>query len=582
MHSVLLLTFKVYFMKIRLLIFLLLLSQLINAQNSNQDYFRSPLNIPIVLAGNFGELRPSHFHSGIDIKTAGHTGLPVFAAAQGDISRIHVSPFGFGLALYIDHPNGMTTVYGHLSKFRKDIQEYVRKNQYKRESFTVDLTVPKGTFMVEKGEQIAWSGNSGGSGGPHLHFEIRDTKSEHPLNPLRFKFKIPDDIKPKILSVMVYPLSDDANVYGKPTKHLIEAVFYDGAYHLKGNPTIPVYGDVGFGIQTVDYLNGSWSKCGVYEIKLAVDEKPIYTFLMNELSFNETRYVNSHMDYSYYRDHYKKIQKSWVEPGNKLNNYPELVNRGIVNLSDGKGHEINYEVDDAYGNKSTLAFNVVSKKVDVPRQEGTGRWIQYDQESDFITQGLEAYFKPGTFYSSFHLDFKVLPENNFYYSPLYHLQDDDTPVQQAYLLKIKANKVPMELWNKALIATVNEKNGRKWAIGGRYVNGWVTAQVRQMGTFTITFDTIPPTIQPLSISRHSRLTNPNSIRFRIKDDFSGIDSYRGEIDGHWVLFEYDAKNNQINYNFDKKRLQLGKNHELALTVTDNKGNKSEYKASFYR
>ena len=569
-------------MKIRFLISFLFLFHIVFAQVDDSKYFHPPVNIPIVLSGNFGELRPNHFHSGIDIRTEGKTGLPVYAAAKGDISRIKISPYGFGMALYIDHPNGTTTVYGHLLRFRDDIQAYAQQIQYDKESFSVDLNIPKGKFSVEKGDQIALSGNSGGSGGPHLHFEIRNTKTQHPINPLLYQFPVTDNMKPKVLSVMVYPLSDDAHVYGKPSERLFETVYYDGAYHLKSNPTIPVYGNIGFGLQTLDYLNGSWSKCGINEIKLSVDEKTVYTYLMNELSFDETRYINSHIDYAYYREHYKRIQKSWVEPGNKLENYPVLINHGIVDLSDGQRHEVSYEILDTFGNKSILAFQVQSKKEAISRKEETGQLIRYDEPADFNTSGLQAHFDAGTFYSNFHLQYEEKPSNNLYYSPLYQLQNDLMPVQQSYQLKIKADQVPLELWNKAVIAVVNEKSGRKWSLGGKYVNGWITAKIRQLGTFAISIDTIPPTIKPLSIYKHSSLSEQNRIRFKINDDFSGIDNYRGEIDGNWVLFEYDAKNDLITYFIDKDRLQIGRNHELLLTVTDNKGNKSEYKATFYR
>ncbi|MGQ7869176.1 M23 family metallopeptidase [Sunxiuqinia sp. sy24] len=566
----------------RLLIAFLLFTHTIFAQAPDPEYFRSPLAIPIQLSGNFGELRSNHFHSGIDIKTEGKTGLPIYAAAEGEVSRINISPSGFGLALYLNHPNGQTTVYGHLLSFRDDIQAYARKIQYERESFAVDLSVPKGTFQIKKGELIALSGNSGSSGGPHLHFEIRDTHSQNPQNPLLFRFPIVDDMKPKILSAAIYPLSDDAHVYGKSNDRRIETVYYDGAYHLKGNPTIPVYGNIGFGLQTLDYLNGSWSKCGIYEISLAVDDQEVYTFRMNELSFAETRYLNSHIDYSHYRQHYRRIQKSWVDQGNKLSNYPTLENHGVVNLSDGKTHQIRYEVKDVYGNKSTLSFRVQSKKTSIERSEDSGQLIRLNEEIQLEKPGVQAHFKPGTFYSDFNLDFETKPANNLFFSPLYRVHNDRIPVHQSYQLKIKADEVPDSLQAKSLLAVIDEKSGKKWSMGGAYQDGWIMARVRQMGTFAITVDTVAPTIRPLSIQNRKSLTERNRIRFKISDDFSGIDSYRGQIDGQWVLFEYDAKNALITYHLDKDRFQFGKQHTLKLTVTDNKGNETEYQATFYR
>ena len=569
-------------MYMRLLISFFLISATAFAQAPDREYFRSPVDIPILLSGNFGELRSNHFHSGIDIKTQGKNGLPVYAAAAGEVSRIYISPSGFGLALYLDHPNGKTTVYGHLLSLREDIQAYARKIQYERESFAVDLAVPKGTFRVEKGEQIALSGNSGSSGGPHLHFEIRDTESQNPLNPLLFKFPVSDKMNPKILSAAIYPLSDHSHVAGAAAERVIETVYYDGAYHLKGNPTLSVFGDIGFGLQVLDYLDGSWSKCGIYEITLAVDGEPVYTFLMNELSFAETRFLNSHIDYNHYRQHYRRLQKSWVDPGNKLSNYPLLVNHGIVRLTDGKQHQISYEIKDTYGNSSKLNFRVQSKPENLTRINKPGRLIRYDKREDFETDGLQAHFMPGTFYANFNLDYQTKPANNLYYSPLYQLHNDRTPVHNPYLLKLKADGLPDSLKHKSLIAVVDGKSGKKWSMGGQYEDGWVTARVRQLGTFAISVDTVPPTIQPLSIANKNRLTEQSRIRFKIADDFSGIDTYRGEIDGQWVLFEYDAKSNLLSYELDKERLQFGKNHSLKLTVTDSKNNQTTYQATFYR
>ncbi len=549
---------------------------------ANPDYFSAPLKIPMQLAGNFGELRTNHFHSGIDIKTEGRTGLQVYAAADGEISRINISPFGFGLALYIDHPNGTTTVYGHLLKLRDDLQKYARSVQYDKESFSIDIPVPKGMFKVKKEELIAYSGNSGSSGGPHLHFEIRETANQHPVNPLLYNFNVQDNTSPKILSAVLYPLSNDSHVSGKTYAQRIETVYYNGAFHLKNNPTLLVYGDIGFGLQTLDYLDGSWSKCGVYEINLSVDDEPVFSFRANELSFDETRYLNSHIDYSQFQKYSRRIQKNWVEPGNYLHNYPVLQNRGISRLDDGKTHTISYEVRDVKGNSSKLEFNVISKKIDVKRPEKDGIPMYYNKPAEIEKDGLEASFKTGTFYSDFILDYKERSSNNLYYSPIYKLQNSETPVHQFYNLKVKAVNLPEELEDKALLAAIDEKTGKKWALGGNYSHGWVEARVRQLGSFAIAIDTIPPSIVPINIQNRNTITDRTKISFKISDGFSGIGEYRGEIDGKWVLFEYDAKNRLLEYKFDAGRMEFNKKHQLKLVVSDTKGNTKTYEATFYR
>jgi len=552
------------------------------AQIPDPGYFSSPVKIPITLAGNFGELRPGHFHSGIDIKTQGRTGIPVYAAAEGILSRIYVSPSGFGLALYIDHPNGTTTVYGHLQKLRDDLQAYLRSYQYDNESFSVNFAVPKGKFRLKKGELIAYSGNSGSSGGPHLHFEIRDTDSEKPINPLLYHFDVKDNLPPTILSVMLYPLSNDAHVSGKSYPQRIDVVFSQGAYHLKSDPVLNVFGEVGFGIQAVDYLSGSGNKCGIYEIGLMVDNKPVSTFRVDRLDFDETRYVNSHIDYSYYQKYHRRIQRSWIEPGNKLSNYPLLENKGKITLTDEKKHEIKYLLKDVNGNKSQLVFHVTSKSMQVAKSKKTGIPVAYNDSFSIDVDGIDADFDPGTFYSDFRFDFQEQPARGKFYSPIFKLHNDDVPVHKYYDLSIKAVNLPSHLKDKALIAVVDTKTGRKYALGGEYSFGWVEATARQLGSFAITVDTIAPTITPIDIQNNNAITNQNKISFKIRDDLSGIHTYRGELDGDWILFEYDAKNHLIEYYFDAGRIQLGKKHHLKLTVNDTKGNAKTYEANFYR
>ncbi len=569
-------------MRLAFFILTLLFSQHIFSQQTDKNYFVSPVKIPILLTGNFGELRSNHFHSGIDIKTQGKSGLPVYASADGTVSRINISPSGFGLALYIDHPNGTTTVYGHLSKLKDKLQKYARDIQHKRESFRVDLSVTKGKFKVKKGELIAYSGNSGSSGGPHLHFEIRKTSNQHPLNPLHYNFSVKDDMKPKMLSVMIYPLSNDAHVSSRQKPKRIETVYYDGAYHLKGNPLVSVYGDIGFGLQALDYLNGSWSKCGIYKIKLSVDGKVIYTFLLDELSFSETRFLNSHIDYNYYQTNWRRIHKNWLEHGNGLNNYHDVINRGITNLSDGQIHKVDYEIADVHGNYSKLSFKVKSKEFTIISKEENGYEVFHDQASTISKNDFSAQFKAGTFYSNHILEYEKKPSNNLFFSEIHKLHNTTIAVHQNYELGIKPINLPDSLQDKAIVVIINEKNRKSYSMGGSYENGWVKTKIRSLGTFAISVDTIAPTISSLSIRNKKNLIEKNRIRFKIKDNLSGISKYKGEIDGKWVLFEYDAKNNLIGYRFDPERFEFKKNHKLRLTVSDTKGNESVYEANFYK
>ncbi|MFV0377928.1 MAG: M23 family metallopeptidase [Mangrovibacterium sp.] len=546
------------------------------------DYFSAPVKIPLYLAGNFGELRANHFHSGIDIKTQGRTGIPVYAAADGWLSRVSISPFGFGLAIYIDHPNGYTTVYGHLDGLRDDLKEFARNIQYEKQSFAIDIPVPNGLFKFEKGELVAYSGNSGSSGGPHLHFEIRDTDSEHPLNPLLFNFKIADSSAPKIYSVLIYPLSNDAVVGGKTTPQRYETVFANGTYRLKDNPVVSVAGQVGFGIQTLDFLDGSTSKCGVYDLQLAVNDEPVYEFKMNELSFDESRYINSHIDYAHLQQYGRRYHKNWVEPGNHLNNYPVLENQGKIETEAGKTYHVNYLLKDVKGNSSQLNFQVLGQAAGQARAAKKGIAIEYNSGAEIEKANASIAFESGSFYSDFILNYAEKPATTGFYSPTIQLLPSEVPVHRFFKLRLKTNGLPENLEGKALIAAIDPKTGKRSSLGGSYKNGWVEAKARQLGSFAVTTDTNAPTITPLNIQNRTTLTNKNKISFKITDDLSGIDSYRGEIDGEWVLLEYDAKNALIEYHFDTKRLQLGKNHELTLIVKDAVGNEKTYEAKFYR
>ncbi|MDD4192675.1 MAG: hypothetical protein PHI28_15175, partial [Mangrovibacterium sp.] len=374
----------------------------------------------------------------------------------------------------------------------------------------------------------------------------------------------------------------DAHVSGKPYARRIDAVFFNGAYHLKNNPVLNVSGDIGFGIQTLDYLTGSWNKCGVYEINLLVGQKPVYTFRMDQLDFEETRYVNSHIDYAHYQKYNRRLHKSWVEPGNKLSNYPVLANQGKVTLTDGQRHEINYLIKDVNGNESRLAFEVVSKPIPTAKQEETGLPVAYNKRFHLEEDGFEADFDAGTFYSDFRFDFKTSPAGNPYYSPIGKLHHDGVPVHQNYELRIKAVNLPSHLRDKALIAVVDAKTGKKRALGGEYRSGWVEAVARELGHFAIAVDTIAPVITPVNIQGNTKLTNQSKISFKIRDDFSGISAYRGELDGEWILFEYDAKNALLEYLFDPDRIGSGKKRHLKLTVSDAKKNSATYEADFYR
>ena len=559
----------------------LLITLSVNAFGQKR-FYSDPVKIPLVLSGSFAELRSNHFHSGIDIKTQGVTGIPVNSVADGFISRIVVSPSGFGRAIYIDHPNGTTSVYGHLKSFRDDIDNYVKNIQYERESFRVDLQVPVNQFEVKQDEYIGESGNSGSSGGPHLHFEIRDTKTEEPLNPLQFNFPVKDNTPPKIFSMMVVPLDENSHADYKPYKKSYPVVFYDDAFHLSHNPIIPVYGKVGFAIQTNDFFDESYNKCGVYSIQLKIDGELYYSHKMDRFAFHETRFINSHIDYAEYQRSKRRFQKTWLDPGNKLSIYENVRNNGIFEAKDGNIHHVRFELTDTYGNTSVLEFNVESKAATVQaKKKDIIRIMPYNRENHFRLGGIKVDFPENAFYTDIPFTYKKKSRPKDLYSEIHLVHSESTPIHASSYLSIKPENLEKSLQNKALLVKVDTTSGKFSSAGGEFRYGWVSGNIRSFGSYAVAVDTVPPKIIPLSL-KNGALSESSRIRFRISDDLSGIDKIEGLLDGKWALFEYDAKSDLITHYFDSSRFELKKRHQFLLKITDNKGNVNTYEASFWK
>ena len=567
-------------MKIHLIFFFLIYTAAGFAQSR---YYSDPVKIPLNLSGSFAELRSNHFHSGIDIKTKGITGIPVNSVAAGFISRIVVSPTGFGRALYIDHPNGTTSVYAHLKEFREDIEEFIKDEQYKRQSFKVDMPIPQNRFNVVQDEIIAYSGNSGSSGGPHLHFEIRDTETEEPLNPLNYQFPVKDNTAPKIFSLMAVPLSEHSHVNNSGGSQKFSVVFYEGKFHLQSNPTIPLFGEVGFAVQTNDYFDDSWNKCGIYSLKLKIDGELYYSFVMDRFAFHESRYLNSHIDYEEYKTSGRRYIKTWLEPGNKLRIYDYVRENGIYKFDDGNIHHIRLELTDTYGNASVLQFNVKSSYHNVnSHQEEYSAWLEYDRSNRFREDEIRLEIPEGALYKDLSFSYGLKPGGEAFYSGIHWIHNNKTPLHESAALKIKVKGLPDQLESRALLVNIDPRTGNFRAAGGEYSNGWVSASIREFGNYAVAVDTVAPVIIPLSIRNSSELIESNRIRFKVSDNLAGIEKIEGYLDGKWMLFEWDPKTHLIAHYFDAERFELNKRHQFVLSVTDYRGNTKTYEASFWK
>ncbi|MBN2807550.1 MAG: M23 family metallopeptidase [Prolixibacteraceae bacterium] len=547
---------------------------------AQEVHFKAPLDIPLLLNGNFGEIRSNHFHTGLDFKTRGETGLPVYSIEAGYVSRISVSASGYGNALYVNHPSGHTSVYGHLEQFSPAIQQWVKMNQYRLKQFEVNLTPAETQFRVKKGELIGKSGNSGSSAGPHLHFEIRKTSNQHPLNPLFFGFDIQDETKPGIENLYIYPLSDSSHVQNKTSRQTFKLVHYADAYHLKGMQSVNVFGNIGFGIDAIDYLDGSWSKCGIYQMELWVDNQLINAFELDELDFDTNRYLNSHIDYDFFIRENRKIHKTFIEPGNRLKIYRQTINQGMVQFNDGKRHKVQIIVYDASMNASEISFYALSTIPVKHAKPASDVHFRYNESNRFENDQLKVNIPEGALYNDMYFEYKAGNQPPTAFSPLYKIHAIFTPLHKNIEISIRANTLPKHLESKALLAKFDIQTGKMASLGGQFEKGWVSTSSRSFGNICIVADTLAPVIMPLSIKNGNTLSEAGKIRFRISDELSGIKSYNGFIDNKWVLFEFDAKRDLLEYNFDEN-IKKDKNHQLKLEVEDQKGNVATYEATFY-
>jgi hypothetical protein len=544
--------------------------------------FYPPLDIPLYLTGNFGELRSGHFHSGLDFKTQGVIGKKVYSIDDGYVSRIKIQTSGYGNSIYITHPGGLTSVYGHLERFNDSIARYVKKYQYQKRTHTLDIYPDKELFRIKKGDLIAFSGNTGGSSGPHLHFELRGTSSQHPLNALLYSFNIKDNLPPQIFTLYIYPIGETpAGRYPEPK--LFPLIKTNGNYYLNTADTITLKGNIGFGLETTDFLNDVSNQCGVYSIELSVNDQVIYLFRIDEFSFDESSYVNAHADYRAMTEKNKKVHLLYHKPNNRLSLYPLLINDGIVSFNPGETSKVDIKVRDAYGNTSKLNFYVRGSAPSV-----------MPQQSDSGTYKILKWNTPN-YYENAHLRLTV-PANSLYedcifnyaridggYQSLYpfthYIGDRFVPLNKSAEISFSGEMIPEKLRNKALIAMIGDSNIIS-CLGSSWNGNRIVARFNNFGKFTIVVDTLAPVIIPINIKPGANMKPQSSIRFKVTDTLSGISEYQGFIDNSWVLFEYDPKNEIIVYTFDSERLISGGEHELELYIKDAVGNQKIYHTKF--
>lgn len=575
---------KIYRTLILLRILLCFISA--HAQNKGypKNYFISPLDIPIFLSGNFGELRSNHFHSGIDIKTQGVEGHKVYSVAEGYISRIKVSPWGYGNVLYVTHSNGFTSVYAHLQKFNAKIAAYVKKAQYLNETWEIELFPKDSILWVAKGECIAFSGNTGSSAAPHLHFEIRETISEQAINPLLFGFDVKDNVPPVISKVAIYPLNEESFVNGKNAKMVLDVVLTNGAYSLKNNTPIQVYGNIGIGISTYDRANEANNQNGTYYVEVTTNNQTTYSHALDKISFDETRAINSHIDYTYYTEKGQHIQKCFIEECNPLNIYTHYNEKGAVEAKTSSFSKIKCIAKDLNGNTSSLTFELVGNpeykgKIEEKIAAKPSRYLKCNEPHTFMQDEILVSFPANALYNDLKFEYYKKDKVWGAVGAAYAIHNDYTPLHTPINISIKNSTLSPSLKEKAIIVRMDSKE--KWqSIGGAWHGDYIAASSKCFGTFFIRIDTVPPVIEPINILSGKNMAKASGIQLTVKDNLSGLKSYKGYLNGKWILMEYQPKTGKVIYYFDEKTVQ-GKNF-FTLEAEDATGNCAIYQAWFYK
>lgn len=534
------------------------------AQHVQESNFCSPFDFPILLSANFGELRPNHFHNGLDIKTQGVTGKPIHCIADGYVSRVAVLHGGYGQVIYVTHPNGLTSVYGHVISFAKNIQACVRQYQYAHETFVCDLKFQPGQFPVKKGDIIALSGNEGASAGPHLHLELRRTETGKYIDPMPyFKHLLKDSKAPVGSLIGIYPIQGKGVVNGSSHKKLLAI----------GNLKQPVHawGEIYTGISAKDYMDGTSNFYGVHSVTLYVDSVQVFNSTTDKVLPDENRMINGFTDYEELTRTRRLIMRSYKLPGNRLRLLHTNENRGAVTIDEERDYHFRYVLEDNFGNRRTYQFIVKGKRQDIPEYKPEANEMLYWNRTNVIQKpGMELVVPRYYVYEDVPLRTDMRGDSSRIAFD-YILDAGRTPIHSYCDLSIGLRHMPVADTTKYYIV---QKAG-KWrsSMGGKYANGWIKTRVRSLGTFSVDVDTIAPQITP--IGQGGWRTSRN-IRFRIKDMESGIGSYKVYIDGKFVLFGLKKGILVIQ---DPEKVKKGVPHKLEVTVTDQCGNmtRKEYK-----
>lgn len=553
--------------KKNLLIICLLLIFGVNAQTENPKDFGLPVDIPILLAGNFGELRPNHFHAGIDIKTPNGEGEKLYSIADGVVSRIKVSTRGYGKVIYIIHPNGYTSVYAHLQKFSPEIEAYVKKNQYLEQKFEVDLFPTASELKVKKGQLIGLSGNTGGSMGPHLHFEIRDSKTQKALNPQLFGYQMKDRIPPQVYSVYGYSLSENAVINGSQLPHNVYlSKQADGSFLAN---KIYAIGKIGFGVQTIDKMDFTNNTYGVYKASMVVNGSVLTSYTFDELDFSEDHYINTFIDYSLYSQNYSRVQLMYKKPSNKLSIYKVLEDNGMIDIEEGLTYMVSIVLEDMNKNVTKILIPVEGKKQEIKQKfpEKKGKLLVASRENLYKADNATIFVPEEAFYEDIYMDIRKEGDT-------LKISPTDAPLRKAYSITFDLEGVTDNLQG-LLIASVHPKTKKLSYQGAVRKGKTISVRTKTLGNFVLTRDTVAPKITPINFSKsYNKVKKLHNLKVKIEDNFSGIARYEAYINGKWILMEHEPKEKLLTFDMSDIQPIKDKNLNFKLQVFDNVGNQS--------
>ena len=538
------------------------------ALNSQEYNLNSPIDLPLNLSGTFGEFRSSHFHYGLDVTTNKKPGYNVYSIDSGSVVRINVSTSGYGKALYINHPNGLTSVYAHLKEFSPKIQEYIKTQQYLNKSYSVQKFFNNGEMKVNKGDLIGYTGNTGGSSGPHLHFEIRDTKSQNPINPLSFNYKYDDSNRPIIKSLYLFN-EDDIFKKRNPKKYEIKKI-NDSLYIAD---KIVYSNKIGIGIEVYDrQSNNNYNRNGVYEVKMFIDSVLNFSYKMDKINIDESVFRKIFYDYLLLKTKKKRIQKVYYPLNSKLNFLNHNVNTGIFKSSDKYEKDVLIEVSDWNNNKSYLNFKIEGITSNIIEKSIDGIEVVPSQKYLIKKNNIEIGFKKNSFFNKVALNIE-------YQNDTLRIDEDIYPLRKSYNIKIYKQVEDSIIKRQSYIGLIN-KNGTVSYLKTNKKDNFFSTNSSILGSYTLSRDSINPEVKPLNFSLNKDISDQKTIRLRIYDKTSGIKSYNVFINNKWALFEHEPKSNLIFHNIYDGIIENGEN-KITIKVIDGVGNKTEFNSKVY-